>query len=173
MLIKIIGISWYSLNQLQIRKEDIKTKLASIRSELIKTIEKISSEDLNKKVSFREGSWNILEVIKHLYEAEKGMILLMKGILQGGEGVPEDFDLNRYNRRSVEKIQDKTIEILLSDFNESRNKLNTLITGLTEEDLNKKGRHGTLKILTIEEILNLIGDHERSHLDKIKEVIKI
>ncbi|MHA1984399.1 MAG: DinB family protein [Candidatus Hodarchaeales archaeon] len=160
------------MSALENKKEELKEKLERIRKEFLDLIGNLSIEKQNQRISPKEDSWTILDTIKHLYEAEDGMTRLMTGILGGSEGVPQDFDLNRWNRRIVEKMSEKTLGMMLSGLKDSRNRLLDLIAGLKETDLEKKGRHGTLKVMTIEEILNLIGDHEKNHLEKIKYVLQ-
>ena len=156
---------------LEEKKSQIQDKLLKIREDLISTIKNLSVTTLNKKISTKNESWTIIEIVRHLFEAEKGMTTLMMNINNGGEGVPENFDLNRYNKRSVEKLVEKNLEILLSGFSENRTRLFDFLLTISAEDIAKKGRHGNLRILTIEEIFNLIGDHEQSHLNKIKKEI--
>jgi hypothetical protein len=50
----------------------------------------------------------------------------------------------------------------------NRNDLFITIDNLKPEDWQKKGRHASLRILTIEEIITLIADHEKDHLKKIQ-----
>ena len=150
------------------KKEVLRKKLSDIRNDLLDTIKNLNAQDLNQRISSKNESWTIIDVLRHLFEAEKGMTPLMININKGSEGVPEDFDLNRYNKRSVQKLSEKSLDFLLNGFEENREKLFSLLSELSIEDLNKKGRHGTLLILTIEEIFNLIADHEKSHLEKIK-----
>ena len=150
------------------KKEVLRKKLSDIRNDLLDTIKNLNAQDLNQRISSKNESWTIIDVLRHLFEAEKGMTTLMININKGSEGVPEDFDLNRYNKRSVQKLSEKSLDFLLNGFEENREKLFSLLSELSIEDLNKKGRHGTLLILTIEEIFNLIADHEKSHLEKIK-----
>ncbi|OLS25353.1 MAG: hypothetical protein HeimC3_15670 [Candidatus Heimdallarchaeota archaeon LC_3] len=156
---------------LEEKKNQIREKLSYTRGELINTIKNLTVETLNKKNSNKDESWTIIEALRHLFEAERGMISLMMNINKGSEGVPEDFDLNRYNKRSVQKLAEKNLDLLLDGFKENRIRLFEFLTKISLTELAKKGRHGSLLILTIEQIFNLIGDHEQGHLNKIKSEI--
>lgn len=156
------------MSTIEIKKNTILENLSNIRNDLLQTIKNLPEDKQDLKVSSHDNSWTILDTIKHIYDSEDSMTKLMKVIQEGGEGVPENFDLNRWNRRIVEKMSEKSLDVLLDDLRESRERLKTFLEQLKEEDFNKKGRHGSKRILTIDQILDLIGSHEKSHLDKIK-----
>ncbi|MFX1514036.1 MAG: DinB family protein [Promethearchaeota archaeon] len=156
---------------IELKKYELNNKLKVVREEVIETIKNFSKNDLEKKVFSHKESWTIFEVIKHLNSSENGMIRLMQNILQGGEGVPEDFDLKRYNKRQVEKQVDISYEELLQNLEKNRKDLLQFMDTLEGEDFQKKGRHGSLKTMTIEEIINKIADHETDHLMKIKKIL--
>ncbi|MHA2365128.1 MAG: DinB family protein [Candidatus Hodarchaeales archaeon] len=152
-------------------KGQIRNKLDSTRIELNKTVKTLPENKQNLKISSHEESWTILEVIKHLKASEQGMLRLMQGIKGGGEGVPLNFDLNRYNKSQVNKLENKSLNDVIKDMETNRIDLREFLTNLNEEDFAKKGRHATMKILTTEETFNLIANHEMNHLEKIKEAI--
>ena len=95
----------------------------------------------------------------------------MVQIKSGGEGVPPDFDLARWNQRVVNKLGDKDPQELLAGMADSRRALLGFIDSLEESDWDKKGRHASLKIMTIEEVCHLIADHEALHLTGVREAL--
>lgn len=153
------------------KKKQIQEKLTQTREELLSTIQLCNNVNLTKKISSHQDAWSVIEVIYHLDISERGMTTLIQQILNGQEGVPADFDLNRYNKRSVAKILNKPLMDVLAEMQINRENLFTIINNLNEEDWTKKGRHASLRILSVEEILNLIAEHEHDHLQKIKAVI--
>ena len=156
---------------IEAKKKQIKNKLTESRENLLKAIKYLKNTNLTKKVSSQQEAWSVLEVVCHLDISERGMTTLIQQIQNNQEGVPADFDLNRYNKRSVSKISNKSLNELLSEMQTNRENLFKVIDDLKEEDWGKKGRHGSLRILSIEEILNTISDHEHDHLEKIKTVL--
>jgi len=54
---------------------------------------------------------------------------------------------------------------------DSRRALLGFIDSLEESDWDKKGRHASLKIMTIEEVCHLIADHEALHLTGVREAL--
>ena len=154
------------------RKETIKAKLAANREAFLATMGNLSDEQWAMK-AFSEGSeWRIADILRHVADSERGMTALMVQIKGGGEGVPPDFDLARWNQRVVGKLGDKSPQELLAGMNESRQALFEFIDSLDESDWDKQGRHASLKIMTIEEVCHLIADHEALHLAGVREALQ-
>jgi hypothetical protein len=97
----------------------------------------------------------------------------MAQIKGGGEGVPPDFDLARWNKRVVDKLSDKRPEELLAGMAENRSALFAFMDTLDEADWDKKGRHASLQVMSIEEVCHLIADHEALHLTGIRKALSI
>ena len=154
------------------RKEAIKAKLAANREAFMATMDELSAEQWDLQ-AYSEGSeWRVVDILRHVADSERGMTALMVQIKAGGGGVPEDFDLARWNQRVVNKLADKGPQELLAGMADSRQALLEFIDSLEETDWDKKGRHASLKIMSIEEVCHLIADHERQHLDGIKQAIQ-
>lgn len=153
------------------RKETIKAKLAANREAFMATMGELSAEQWDMQ-AYSEGSeWRVVDILRHVADSERGMTALMVQIKAGGSGVPEDFDLARWNQRVVNKLADKGPQELLTGMNDSRRALLEFIDSLEERDWDKQGRHASLKIMTIEEICHLIADHEALHLAGIREAL--
>lgn len=153
------------------KKDEIFAKLADSRSGMLELAATMTAEDWDK-LAYSEGSeWRVIDILRHVVDSEKGMTALIVQLKAGGDGVPPDFDLNRWNQRSVTKMQEKSAADLLSDMEVNRANLLTVIDGLDEDDWSRQGRHASLKIMTIEEVCNLIADHERAHTEAIALVV--
>jgi hypothetical protein len=46
-----------------------------------------------------------------------------------------------------------------------------MLATTTDEELDRRGRHGSLRILSVEDIFALIADHERRHLLDIRRAV--
>lgn len=153
------------------KKNAIKAKLTAIREETVDFVSGLNDEDWQLP-AYGEGSeWTIADMFRHVVDSERGMIGTMNSIRKGGEGVPADFDLARWNRRVVSKLADKTPEQLFEEMGENRIQLFNFIDELTDEDWEKRGRHASLRIMSIEEICHLIGDHERMHVGVMRQAV--
>lgn len=153
------------------RKEAIKAKLTAAREKFLATVSGLTDEQWAAR-AYSEGSeWQVIDILRHVADSEKGMTAQMAQIRGGGEGVPPDFDLARWNQRVVTKLSEKGPQELLDSMGTNRTALFAFIDSLEETDWDKKGRHANLKIMTIEEICHLIADHETLHLTGIREAL--
>ena len=156
----------------QEKKEAIKQKLTNVRDETVRVLNGLSEEQWQAPVYSDEGAeWRVIDVVRHVADSERGMTALMAQVQAGGEGVPADFDLTRWNRRVVAKLQDKGPAELLAGMSANREALFAFIDTLADDDWAKQGRHASLRIMTIEEVCHLIADHEALHLANIREAV--
>ncbi len=99
------------------------------------------------------------------------MAATIENIRSGGSGVPEDFDLARWNSRTVSKMTDFSPDELSQQLARNRQRLFDLIDDLSDEDMSIRGRHASLRVMSIKEILELIANHERGHTQDIRAAI--
>ncbi len=154
-------------------KKALEAKLTRARQELLAMVEPFDQEEWQTLVYSEDQEWKVADVLRHLAGAESSMTRLSEIIRDGGEGVPEDFDLARWNKRGIQKASDKQPPEILVEMSQNRESLFKFIDSLTEEDWSKSGRHGSLRIMTIEQIVHLIADHELRHTSDIKQVLAI
>ena len=117
--------------------------------------------------------WTVRQIVLHLADAEKGHNLQVRNIAEGRDIIPEDFDLERYNRRQTEKSAERTLESALHELETHRQELMDWLFTIDENLLAAKGRHATLKIMTVDEILETLVQHERTHADDIARALDI
>ena len=152
----------------QAMKDAIKKKLTTVREETVRVLNGLTEEQWQAPVYSDEGAeWRVIDVVRHVADSERGMTALMAQVQAGGEGVPPDFDLTRWNRRVVAKLQDKGPADLLAGMSANREALFAFIDTLADDDWAKQGRHASQRILSIEQVCHLIADHERSHIQEI------
>ncbi len=159
------------------KKKSLIESAQTTRAKILTVIESATDEQLQTKVSSHAEAWTILEVVKHLYVSEDGMVKLMQNIKNNIDpntipGVPLDFDRDRYNKRQVQKLEELNKKDILEKLNESRNNLVKFVKTLSTEDFPKKGRHASLKVLSIEDIIKVIPAHELEHFEKIEKALK-
>ncbi len=119
------------------------------------------------------AAWTARQLLVHLALSNQGLNNQVMGIAEGREVIPADFDIQRYNKRSVEKRADMTIEEARAALNEARTALFNWMAAVDDSVLPREGRHASLQIMSVDAILDLIADHERAHADDIARVLAI
>jgi uncharacterized protein (TIGR03083 family) len=153
------------------KKEEIREKLNQARIALFDCLQGLEATEWQTAVQSEDARWTVADLVRHLINAEKGMTGLIVQFQQGNDPVPPDFDRERYNVRSVEKIQHLTPAAMLETMTANRNQLLQVIATLAPDDWQKRGRHASLRIMSIEEICHLIADHETAHLADIQKAL--
>lgn len=154
------------------QKAQIHEKLNQTRATLFDCLQGLDTEEWQTAVQSEDARWTIADLVRHLISAEKGMTGLIVQFQQGNDPVPPDFDRERYNVRSVEKIQHLTPPEMLETMTANRNQLLQVMATLTPDDWQKSGRHASLQIMTIEEVCHVIADHETTHLADIQKALR-
>jgi hypothetical protein len=123
-------------------------------------------------VIYDEGRpWTIRQVLAHFVSTEMSLGLLIENILAGGEGAPENFDIERFNYSQVTKLGDASLKDLLIQFTQYRAKNIGMVLSMGDDDLARKGRHPFLGVVSIADIIKMIYRHNQIHLRDIKRTL--
>ncbi len=149
-------------------KEEIYRGLKSSYNETIALMESLNEEQLNKIVQNKSGGWSAIEIFRHLANSERGLTTQIKYIVAGKGGVPEDFDLNRYNDALTKKMQGLDTDQIKTMWEKNRKELIDFLDNLKPEDFDKSGRHPMGQILTIYQYFKIIVRHTLAHTEEVK-----
>ena len=130
------------------------------------------SEGLWEQQIYSEGAqWTLRQLLIHLMLADHGQTNVLMGIAEGKNLIPEDYDINRYNAASVSKRQAVTVEEARDGLAQSRARLIDWLHQIDASVLDKEGRHPTLLIMSIDQILGLMARHEAAHTADIEALM--
>ena len=124
----------------------------------------LSAVDLDQVVYTEGAAWKVKDLLAHLAATEATMLGLLKNVLAGGAGIPEDFDLDSFNEAQVSQRSDLSPQDLLDRFLTDRQALVQVVVKLRESDLARRGRHPWLGWTTVGEVLQLVYRHSMLHL---------
>lgn len=123
---------------------------------------------------YTEGAlWTIRNILAHLVTAERAFVKLFEQVRQTGEGVREDFSIDRYNARQQEKTKDLTPGELLDRFRSVREEMVDWLSGISDSDLEKTGRHPFLGVTTLREMVRMVYLHNQMHYRDLRRVLKV
>jgi len=154
------------------RKQAIRQHLESTRAALIEAVSGLAAEDWERLVHSSEGAWTVRQALAHLASAEAGQLATGQRMLTGEAKLREGWNLDFWNRRQVEKRQDRSPTDLLGDLSTSRRELLEWIDGLSEADLEKSGQHARGDVITIEQLCFRVGEHEADHAVQIRRALE-
>ena len=132
----------------------------------------LTDEQWIKEV-YTEGSvWTIRNILSHLMTSERAFTKLFENIRQGGQGVPDDFVIDRYNASQQEKTKDLTPQELLEQYKAIRSQMVEWVSGISDSDLDKTGRHPFLGVTTLREMVKMVYIHNQTHYRDLRRVLK-
>ncbi|MEP0805018.1 MAG: DinB family protein [Chloroflexota bacterium] len=122
---------------------------------------------------YTEGeTWTVRNVLSHFVTSERGLVRLFERIRLTGEGVSDDFSIDRYNAAQQEKTKDLSPQELLEQFKAVRADSIAWTLSLSEADLDKQGRHPYLGMTTLREMIKMLYLHNQIHYRDMKKALK-
>ncbi|UYO02547.1 DinB family protein [Paenibacillus sp. PSB04] len=117
-----------------------------------------------------EGTWNTLEVVEHLVEAEKhNWIPRIESILAEGENHPFPV-FDRYSH--LKDTSERTVEEALSEFRAIRMaNISKLRAVVNPHDLEKTGLHPEFGVVKLRELLSAWVVHDFTHMAQMVRVM--
>jgi hypothetical protein len=123
-------------------------------------------------ILYEDGAtWRVRDILAHFVATEIAIPLILRDIIQGGEGVPEGFDLDDYNRRHVSGLENFSREELLTRFADLRGQTVRLVRLLSEQDLLRTGRHPFLGVSPLVDMIKLMYRHIQIHQRDIRRAV--
>ncbi len=121
---------------------------------------------------YTEGTtWNVRNLLAHFVMAEKSFVKLFANIREGGPGVPEGLDVDRYNARHQQETVALSPQELLEQFKIVRAAMIAWVAALSAADLEKCGRHPYLGVTTLAEMIKLTYRHNQTHLRDLRHTL--
>jgi hypothetical protein len=121
---------------------------------------------------YTEGmEWNTRQLFSHFVSTELAIQTLIQGILAGGDGAPEDFDINQFNDQKAVEMEFLQSRDLLDRFAAARQVSINLIKQMQPEDLYRTGRHPFLGVVPLEDMLKLLYRHNQIHQRDVRKIL--
>lgn len=134
-------------------------------------LKELSTPDWDAAVYSEGAAWPVKEIISHIVESERDLPRLFRRIVIEGQGVPDDFDLDRYNESKVNKVGERSPEELTKMFKKRRAETVAFVAGFSEDDLSKIGKHPFLGDTEVVEMIKLMYIHIKLHTRDIKRAL--
>jgi hypothetical protein len=133
----------------------------------------LTPEQLAVQVYAEGAQWNVRQVLAHLVTIERSMQWLFRDILAGGEGSPQDFDLERFNRSQPARLDALSLDVLLALFAVTRAETVAIVEGMADGDLDREGRHAFLGVDRLERFVRWAYEHARLHEEDVREALDL
>ena len=156
------------------RKDKLRATIQADHAVSQAIFSRLSPEQWQQPVPSDEGAeWKARDVLAHLAASEGGQLGQATRLMAGGVTVPDDFDLNRYNRRSVQKQAELSVADLLAVIERDHLQVLAALDTVAEADLDKSGRHARGDMLSVEGFFHRITEHRRQHAEEVARALGI
>lgn len=154
------------------RIERLKGNLVDGRKRLYEVFDQVGDR-WETQVYSDGAAWTVRQLGIHLVITDKGHNNMLMSIAKGENTIPEDFDLERFNKRSVEKRAEMTVPEIREALDKGAAERLAWLDSIEESALDKQGRHGSMHILSISQILKVIAHHDSDHANDVAKVLNI
>ncbi|MGC1376821.1 MAG: DinB family protein [Anaerolineales bacterium] len=121
---------------------------------------------------YTEGAtWNVISLLAHFVTVEQSFAGVFANVCAGGPGAPEDFDIDAYNAAQQQQTVQLSPQELLEQFNIARANMIAFVETLSAADLEKRGRHPFLGVITLAEMIKALYIHGQTHLRDLRRVL--
>lgn len=131
----------------------------------------IDRDEWYQQIYTEGANWSVQQILAHFVSSEASITRLIKFILDGNPGVPENFDLDAFNEREINCFAKLPYDMILQRFMERRGETIQMILELSDGDLEKEGRHPWLGIAPIGEMIKLMYRHNQIHQRDIRKTL--
>ena len=131
----------------------------------------LSESQMGIHVYLDGQEWQIRDILAHFISAEKSFLQLFENIRLGGSGTPDGFSINEFNDSQVSAMKVMDSGKLLILFKETRSITQEWVKGLSDEEINKKGKHPAMGEATLGEMVKMIYLHNLMHMRDIKSAM--
>jgi hypothetical protein len=111
--------------------------------------------------------WTVKDLVAHFIVSEEHLLMIAKDIAAGGEGVPEDIDIDTFNEDQLARQPDRTPDELRVLLGSVREMTIAWVAEQDDETLDCVGRHPTLGESSVETIIFSIYAHQLLHMREL------
>jgi hypothetical protein len=155
----------------QSRLDDLMTKFTKGHQKTHEFFNNLSPEQLQLPI-YNKPDWTAHNLIAHYVSAEQHLLELSQNVVAHGPGAPEGFDINHFNAEEQKRFMGLSFRALLEELAQSRQRTIDWVRTLTDEQLDIKGRHPALGVISVEAMLTAIYGHQILHIRDITRLLR-
>jgi hypothetical protein len=127
-------------------------------------------DDAWSKQVFEDGAmWKVRDIFEHLCVSEHSLRRLFENILVTGEGAPDGYDVNAFNKQKTGRFASLSRDELFALYGETRKKMIEFTRVLTDEQLAIRARHPAMGDSSLEDMIKMIYLHHQMHMRDVKK----
>jgi hypothetical protein len=154
------------------RKDTLRGHLEHRHANTWPVLEGLADNDMLVVVySSGDGTWTVKDLLGHLADGEKGNLAMAQRLVAGEQTVPQDFNLDRWNRGAVRRATETSATDLRNVIANSYSEALEFLDTLEDDDLDLTGLHSSGETLSTEGFLRRMVDHRLEHVTDIQAAL--
>ena len=154
------------------RKDSIRQRITADHAACMALLNSFTAEQWEMPAPSDEGAqWKARDVLAHLAVSEGGQLGQIERCLKGEVPVPDDFDLTRFNRRSVQKQAEKSVADLLKEIETGHTRVLATLETVSDAAFDKSGRHARGDVITVEQFFIRTTEHRLQHAEELQKAV--
>jgi hypothetical protein len=145
------------------RQETLLKRLTEEGQKTVAFFGVLSEVQLQRTVYAEGQHWQVHDLLAHLVLVERTFHHYNQELLNGGPGVPTDFDIDGFNAAHTAEGRAIPVPALLEQFESARAQTVALVASFSDADLDRPAYHPFLGQTTLEQILKLLYRHTMLH----------
>lgn len=134
--------------------------------------ESLAAEDWDRRVYTSGPQWAVRHILAHFVSAERAYLHYMRDVVDGGPGVPRDFDIDAFNESQVRALSPLRPEELVEALRFARSETVAFVEGLSSQDLDRRGYHPWFGDTDLGFMLKLTYRHPMLHVRDIRQALQ-
>ncbi|MHA2429108.1 MAG: DinB family protein [Candidatus Hermodarchaeia archaeon] len=153
------------------RSEELINKLSKGLEKSQGVFRSLAADEWDNPFLYEPEPWSMKDLIAHFIYSEEHLLMIAKDIASGREGVPDDFDIDSYNKIKLERMKDTSVEELIRALDETRETTIEWVKELDDETMDITGPHPALGNVNVETAIFSIYAHQLLHMRDALPVI--
>lgn len=145
------------------RQETLLKRLTEEGQKTVSFYRELSAAQLQQTVYTEGAAWQVRDLLAHLAWVERTFHHYHQDLLNGGPGVPHDFDIDGFNAAHTAAGRTTSVSVLLDQFESARAQTVALVARLADADFDRQAYHPFLGQTTLEQVLKLLYRHTMLH----------
>jgi hypothetical protein len=171
VLARWLKADWQACPDMSDASRQLADKLLSEGNKTLAFFRGLPESAWSKQV-FEDGAmWKVRDIFEHLCISEHSLRRLFENILATGQGAPEGYDVNAFNKEKTGRFASLSRDELFALYDETRRKTAEFTRGLTDERLAIRARHPAMGDASLEEMLKMVYLHHALHVRDVKRLI--
>jgi hypothetical protein len=124
-----------------------------------------------QQVLYQPPVWQVRNLLAHFCSSERHLRSLVQDVAAGGQGAPENLDIDSFNAAEQRRLEGQSPASLLFLLDQERLQTIMWVTSLEDEQLDRVGRHPALGQVNVEVMITAIYGHQLLHMRDLSRLL--